>query len=92
MTRVLKCKTVKKNKNKKTIYFFFVFFRSSIFRNEKKIELMNSELSKLIESLNECKNYYETLQNKEKNLDKNFKKEFPEHSTVVCEQLYKLSK
>lgn len=53
---------------------------------------MNSELSKLIESLNECKNYYETLQNKEKNLDKNFKKEFPEHSTVVCEQLYKLSK
>lgn len=61
-------------------------------KNEKKILAMNTELSSLQDAVNECKGYYESLQARDRNLDKNFKKEFPDLSPIICEQLYKLSK
>lgn len=58
-----------------------------------KQESHNSALQEQIQQLkiwrNDCQAAYETAVAHEKQLEKNFKKEFPEVSQVVLEQLYK---
>jgi len=78
-----------KKENKRTVRFFN---RADIKIEENVLEKLFDESAKLQEVLGEARAMQETFSSRDKNLEKNFKKEFPECSPMIVEQLNKLSK
>ncbi|PSN50662.1 hypothetical protein C0J52_09305 [Blattella germanica] len=66
--------------------------KKTIKNKEAEIAALQETIHKLNNWTNECRSVYESQVAKEKNLEKNFKKEFPEVSQIVFEQLTKFYK
>lgn len=64
-------------------------FRLEMQKSERRQEEIIETIGKLQESTAECRAVYEGLVNREKNLEKYFKKDFPNASSFLIEQLYK---
>lgn len=72
--------------------FTKICFSCSISEGEHKLETLVDEAAKLQDAISEARAFLESLQTRDKNMEKNFKKDFPEYSSIICELLNKLSK
>ena len=59
---------------------------------ELAIAALQEKIHQLQTWANDCRSMYDTLVARDKNLEKNFKKDFPDVSQVVMEQLTKFYK
>lgn len=67
-------------------------YSAQIKETEEEVVRITNKLADLLEIYAECKTIAETLQNKDKTIDKNIKKEFQDCSPLIQEQSYKLFK
>ncbi|XP_046988156.1 cilia- and flagella-associated protein 43 [Schistocerca americana] len=65
---------------------------SNVEKTQQKIEKLHETIRSLQDVTTECRSVYEGYVTRDRNLDKNFKRDFPDLSQFHCDQLYKTYK